>query len=48
MKRIIGFIVFFLSICICFGQNIQSEKVVKRLKNKLYIVENECRDAGKQ
>ena len=40
MKRTIVFLAIFLSVCICFGQNEHSERIVKRLENTLYIVED--------
>lgn len=40
MKKIILLLSVFLSVCICYAQNMHSERIVKRLENKLYIIEN--------
>ena len=40
MKRTLVSLAIFLSVCICFAQNGYNERIVKRIENKLYIVED--------
>ena len=41
MKRQLLLLIGLLSACLCFSQNEHSERKIKRIDNKLYIVEND-------
>lgn len=43
MKRTIVFLVIILSVCICFGQNRHNERIVQRIGDKPYIIENDIK-----
>ena len=41
MKRTLLLLAIFLSVCVCFGNNGHSERIIKRIEGKLYVVEND-------